>query len=352
MLKKYNQWLIVALIALIVVSLAGCGGQGANTSENDRAKDQKIVIRLSHALPENHYISAQMRAWAELVMEKSKGRVEVQVYPTGQLYKDADVLEAVQTGAIEAGHAYDFNLAKSVPEARVFAAPFLFEGKVTEITQKVLTSPIRSRLETEMEKQGMKGILFLPWSMEEGGVIASKQVKTPADAKGLTLRATGPDTAAIYKQWGSNVSYLNGSELYTGLQRGVIQGSEGTVTTSVERKLYEVAPNFTILPYSARVSMIIMNKKFYDKLQPELQKTISEATKEVEDKTVAAAKTNLEAVLKAGAEKGIKIYTPTTEELKQFEGDRDKLWQSLYKDYPQILADIKEIQEIESQLKQ
>ncbi|KJS00747.1 MAG: hypothetical protein VR68_06595 [Peptococcaceae bacterium BRH_c4a] len=351
MLKKYNKWSIVGLIILLVASLAGCGGgQGGNTSENDRT--QKIVIRLSHALPEKHYISAQMRAWAELVMEKSKGRVEVQVYPAGQLYKDADVLEAVQTGAIEAGHAYDFNLAKSVPEARIFAAPFLFEGKVTEITQKVLTSPIRSRLEAEMEKQGMKGVLFIPWSMEEGGLIVSKQVKTPADAKGLTLRATGPDTAAIYKQWGSNISYLNGSELYMGLQRGVIQGSEGTVTTSVERKLYEVAPDFTLLPYSARASMIIMNKRFYDKLNPELQKAISEATKEVEDKTAAAAKTNLDAILKAGAEKGIKIYTPTPEELKQFTGDKDKLWHSLYKDYPQILADIKEIQEIKSQLKQ
>ncbi|MFZ3102845.1 MAG: TRAP transporter substrate-binding protein [Desulfitobacteriaceae bacterium] len=350
MLKKYNQWLIVALIALIVLSLVGCGGQGANTSGNDRT--QKIVIRLSHALPENHYISAQMRAWAELVMKKSKEQVDVQLYPTGQLYKDADLIEAVQTGAIEAGHAYDFTLAKSIPEARVFAAPFLFEGKVTEITQKVLTSPIRSRLEADMEKQGMKGILFLPWSMEEGGVIASKQVKTSTDAKGLTLRATSPDTAAIYQQWGSNVSYLNGSEVYTGLQRGVIQGSEGTLTTSVERKLYEVAPNFTILPYSARVSMIVMNKKFYDKLPPEIQKAISEATKEIEEKTVAAAKTNLEAVLKTSVEKGIKIYTPTPEELKQFEGDRDKLWQSLYKDYPQILADIKEIQKIEAQLKQ
>ena len=215
-----------------------------------------------------------------------------------------------------------------------------------------MASPIRTRLDAEMGKQGLKGILFIPWSMEEAGVEASKPIKTPADAKGLTIRAPTEDTAAIFKQWGASVANVSGSELYTALQRGVIQAADSTVTTAVERKLYEVAPYITLVPTSGRASIIYMNKGFFDKLKPELQKVISDAAKEVENKSVAAAKANLDAMNKAAAQTALKIYTPTLDEMKQLSGDVDKLWQGLYKDHPQILSDIKEIQKFKAELKQ
>jgi len=156
---------------------------------------------------------------------------------------------------------------------------------------------------------------------------------------------------AAYRQWGANSSYLNGSELYTGLQRGVIQAAETNVTGAVERKLYEVAPYMTLMPTSGRASIIMMNKGFYDKLKPELQKAITDAAKEVEEKSVAAAKANLDAMYTAAATTNLKIYTPTPDEMKQLSGDVDKLWQSIYKDYPQTMTDIKEVQKLKAELK-
>ena len=55
---------------------------------------------------------------------------------------------------------------------------------------------------------------------------------------------------------------------------------------------------------------------------------------------------------KAAAQTALKIYTPTLDEMKQLSGDVDKLWQGLYKDHPQILSDIKEIQKFKAELKQ
>ena len=358
MSKKYLTWLSALLTALLVISIVGCGTQNttspANTSDNNKAQATKTVIRFSQGLPEQHYIAKQFRAWADFTMEKAKGQLEIQIYPSAQLYKDSDVVEAIQTGAIESGLVYPYTLAKIVPKMRVFDVPFLYDGKdgkATELFAKVLNSPIRTRIEEDIEKQGMKMIMAIPWGVEDLGFVLNKQVKTVADAKGLTIRVLNPEGAAVLKQWGSNASFLNGSELYQGLQRGVLQGSHAAVTTSVERKLYEVAPYFTIMPMGAQLSGVVINKKFYDNLKPELQKAMTDAAKEVESKTVEVVKSNNAVIFKAAADKGIKIYTPTPEELKQFYGDTDKLWQSIYKDNPQILADIKEIQEIKASLK-
>jgi len=347
MFGKSKRWLSIVTIALLVISLAGCGTQ--NTATNDVNKT--VTIRLSHGLPESHYIAKQMKDWSELVMQKSNGQLEVKVYPTAQLYKDADVIEAVTTGAIEAGHGYDFTISKQIPGMRIFSVPFLYEGRVTELLGKVIASPIRTRVVDDMEKQGLKGILFFPWTMEDYGVLASKPIKSPADAKGMTIRATSEELVATYKQWGANSSYLNGSELYTGLQRGVIQGAEANVTTAVERKLYEVAPYITLIPTSGRASVIMMNKDFYDGLKPDLQKAITDAAKEVESKSVAVAKSNLDAMYKAATKTPLKMYTPTPDDMNQFSGDVDKLWQSIFKDYPQIMADIKEVQKLKAELK-
>jgi C4-dicarboxylate-binding protein DctP len=346
MLGKSMKWVSLVLAAFLILSLAGCGSQNASTSGGAKT----VTIRLSHGLPESHYIAKQMKEWSELTMQKSNGQLEVKVFPTAQLYKDADVTEAVTTGAIEAGHGYDFTIGKQISGMRIFSVPFLYEGKVTELLAKVIASPIRTRLVDEMEKQGLKGILFIPWAMEDTGVLASKPIKNPADAKGLTFRATTEELVATFKQWGANSAYLNGAELYTGLQRGVIQGAEANVTTAVERKLYEVAPYMTLIPTSGRASIIMMNKKFYDGLKPELQKAITDAAKEVESKSVATAKANLDTMYTAAAKTPLKIYTPTPDEMKQLSGDVEKLWQSIFKDYPQILSDVKEVQKLKVEL--
>ncbi|KJR97095.1 MAG: hypothetical protein VR68_13215 [Peptococcaceae bacterium BRH_c4a] len=344
--KKVKVWISVLLAAFLLLATGGCGSEKAEdvAARKQKQEVKKTVIRFSQGLPEKHYISSQMKDWADLARQKSNGALEVQIYPSAQLYKDSDVNEAVMTGAVESAQGYSVYLAKMIPEMKILDSWFFIKN--SEGLEKIYNMPIRERLDAELEKKGIKALVWLPWSQEDFGLVSTKQLKTPADAKGLTMRTLGPETSAYYVQYGINPSFLNGSEIYMGLQRGVIQGAFATVATSVERKLYEVAPHITLLPCGTMTSMVIVNKDFFDKLPPELQKAMVDAGKEVESKSVAAAKANYENVIKEAEKLGVKVYRPTPEEMKLWEAPKEKVREEAYKNAPQLLKEIQEIEKI------
>jgi len=306
------------------------------------------TIRFSNGLPENHFISEQFAEWGRLVTQNDSS-LKVQIFSSAQLYRDADVTEAIQTGAIESGMIYSIYVARIAPLTRVFDAVGLIDS--TDLLARIVQrqSPIRAKINAQIESKNIKVIAYLIWSPEEDGFVTTKECRVPADMKGLTVRALNPETAYLIKSYGSNPTFLSGSEMYMGLQRGVIQGTYATVTTSVERKLYEVAPHITIAPLSSMVSLIGMNKGYFDKLTATQQKAILDAGKTIEDKTVACAKANLEGTWKRAADAKIKIYRPTPDEMKLWTGNQDVQHKEVLKDEPEVLALIEEVKAMKAQ---
>lgn len=343
MKKVVKQTLVLFLVIALVVSFSACAKKEKEKETVVEKKDTAVTIRFSYGLPEKHYVSSQMQNWADLSM-KANDSIKIEMYPAAQLYKDADAPEAVQTGAIESAMAYSFNLARIVPETRVFDATYLIDS--TDMLAKVINSPVRQKIDAELEKKNIKVIAYIPWGVEDFGLVLNKECKVPTDGKGMTIRALGPESAALLESYGMNPTFMSGSEQYMALQRGVIQGTAATVTTSVERKLYEVAPNVTILPYGTVVTMMIMNKQYFDNLSEAQQKALADTGKEVEANSVAAAKANLNDIFKRAEEVGIKIYRPTEEEMKIWTANLDKLYAEVLKDAPQVLDYIKEVQKM------
>jgi len=346
--KKFSKTYLVfvALLLTLLIILTGCGGQTAedNSSAGKEAAVQKAVIRFSHALPEQHYISYQFKEWADLAMQKANGTLEIQIYPSAQLYKDPDVYEAIMTGGIESGHLYSYINTRYVPEANAMMTWYLWDT-TQEVYDVGVKGPLRAKIDAEFEKKGIKQLAWLPWHIEDFAFLTTKEVKVPADMKGLTVRATMPEDAAWYQKWGVNPSYISGSEQYMALQRGVLQGTLATVATSVERKLYEVAPYAVLVPFYDQISSIGINKNFFDKLAPEQQKALVDAAKEVEAKSMAAAMKDYEEIMKRAQEAGVKVYKPTPEEMKLWQAGKDEIRQQLYKDQPQVLEEVKKLEE-------
>ena len=352
-MKKIVSYLVLValLLTLIPISLAGCATAPPATSTQTPTQTQtqtpipKTTIRFSYALPEKHYISYQFQDWADLAMKKSNGSLEVKMYPAAQLYKDPDLYGAIMSGGIEAGHLYIFYDANYVPEANAWITWYLFDS-TKEAYDVGLKSSLRTKVDTEMEKKGIKQLGWIVWNNESNCIITSKPVKVPADLKGMTMRAAGPEDAAWYQKWGATPSFISGADLYMGLQRGVIDGTIGGVPTSVERKLYEVAPYTILAPfYCPQASILGINKSFFDKLAPEQQKALVDAAKEVEGKAYDAAMKNLSEIMKRGQDLGLKYYTPTPEELKLWTAGKDEIRQQVYKDKPQVLTEINKLEE-------
>ncbi len=347
MKKRRKMYSVFGALLLTLLTISTVYGEGTAEDKGSAGKEsavQKAVIRFSHALPEQHYISYQFKEWADLAMEKSNGSIEVQIYPSGQLYKDTDVYEAIMTGGIEGGHLYSVYNTRYVPEANALYTWYTFRT-TQECYDLGVKGPLRDKIDAEMEKKGIKMLAWIPWHIEDFAFVTKEEVKVPADLEGMCMRAMTPEDAAWYKKWGASPTPITGAEVYMALQRGTLQGGNFTIASSVERKYYEVAPYAVQVPMSSMFSMIGINKDFFDKLAPEQQKALVDAAKEVEDKSVAAAMKDYAEIMKRGQEVGIKVYQPTPEEMKLWEEGKDEIRRQLFKDKPQVLEEIKKLEE-------
>lgn len=275
---------------------------------------EKYLMRFSHGLPADHFIAKQCEEWGTLINQRSKGALKVEIFPSAQLFKDQELVRAVQMGTIESGVCYTFNLSKSMPEFNIFGVPFTFY--TTDQAVRILNSDVRTILDKIAERQDIKTLVYAPWSAESLGFISKKPLRNPSDCKGKVFRAADEIAASLIKLWGGGASSLSGAEVYMALQRGTIDASFASVQSLVERKLYEVAPCFIRLPVTNLSAIIIMNKGFFSKLPKELQKIVLDVSKEIEKKSPQAA---MEADTRDAnflKEKGLlPPYTPTQAEM-------------------------------------
>ena len=209
------------------------------------------VMRVSVSTPENHFQTKQFAEWCRLIEQNSKGEIKAQLYHSAQLFRDNEVIKAIQTGGIEGGNAFAMYMENQlVPAMKVLQMPFLFD--TLEEALRVLHSEIGESWKKAAEQKGVKllGLVSFP-SPDGEGLCTVKPVKVPADVKGMVLRTIGPELAAMMKKWGAGPSFLTGAEVYMALQRGTLNGAIASIPSYNERKLYEVAPYIIMLPYAS-----------------------------------------------------------------------------------------------------
>ena len=288
-----------------------------------------ITIRFSSALPGHNFMTKQCVEWAKLVEQNSGGELKVQIFDSAQLYKDSELIKAIQTGAVDAGMmGSPFLGTQLLPTMRVFQMPFLFQTVDDMI--KVYHSKVGDSWKNTAEKKGVKvmGLIVHP-SPEDQLIAAVKAVRMPADLKGMTIRVIGPDDAAAMKKWGAAPSFIPGMDVYPALQRGTLQGAIGSVMLQVELKRYEVAPYAVFLPLAGAQAYYGMNKEVFDKLTPKQQKALADAsaamesrTKELTMKDLAVAMEQLKKVMKG-------LHTPTPQEMAQWKEGVSDMWPEL-----------------------
>jgi TRAP-type C4-dicarboxylate transport system substrate-binding protein len=302
---------------------------------------EKYVIRFQHEFSETHHRAKPLREWANLVEERSKGALKFEIYLASQLFKPAELVRAVQMGAVEAGNTYTFNIANSVPQFNIFSSPFMWD--TTEQLMKTVRGEIGEILNKYAEEKGIKALGYLPYWQEAQCLVSRKPLKVPSDCKGIMVRVNDDISAKLIKLWGGGGSYMAAGELYMALQRGTLNGAFANLPTSVERKWYEVAPYSVLIPYYAVCGVPFINKAYFYKLPKELQQILLDTSAELEKKSVQLALEHFVWGENFMKEKGYKPYTPTPEEKSLWEMNTAPIGESLMKDVPGGLDLLKKV---------
>lgn len=240
------------------------------------------VIKLHHLNKNGAFDNpsgASVVVFKNLVEAGTNGEVKVEIFPSGQLGKDADVVQQVKSGIIQLGIHSVGGIASVYPMISVLDIPFAFPNIAT--TYEVLDGPFGKKLGDDIEaKTGLKTLGF----SDSGGFFqltnSKRAIKTLDDMKGLKIRTMGLEThKKLISALGGQPAAIAWSEVYTALQTGVADGQMNPVPIVEFAKLYEVQKYLTISNHLFAPHVWVMNKAFYDSLSPSELKVVEAAAK-------------------------------------------------------------------------
>ena len=297
----------------IAVALAA---YGLTASLGGQVQAQEpVVIKFSHVVAPNTPKGKAAVRFKELAEKYTDGKVKVDVYPNSQLYKDKEELEALQLGAVQ---MLAPSFAKFAPlgakEFEAFDLPFIFPD--TAALRKVTDGPIGKTLFSKLESKDIKGLAF--WDNGFKIMSANKPLKTPDDMLGLKMRIQSSKVLeAEMKAFGSIPQVMAFSEVYLGLQTGVVDGTENPPSNMYTQKMHEVQKHATLTNHGYLGYAVIVNKKFWDGLPADvrtnLEKAMTEATVYANEIAQKENDDSMEAMKKSGR---TEFHTMTPEEKK------------------------------------
>lgn len=240
---------LLATLAASVVAFVG-----SHASAQEFSANYKITMTQTAAHP--YGVGAQK--FADLLKERTKGRITATVYTDSQLAKgEREMIEALQQGTIDIYVGSTGPLPNFSPSMGILDVPLLFRD--TEHVDKVLDGAIGQDLLADLEKHKLKGLTF--WENGFRQLTNNKATAaSPDEVKGLKLRTMDNRVhMAAFKAAGMNPTPMAWAEVYSALQMRVIDAQENPVAVIHSSKIYEVQKYLTMTNHVYSPAPVIMS---------------------------------------------------------------------------------------------
>jgi C4-dicarboxylate-binding protein DctP len=290
----------------------------------------EMVIKFSHVTnTDRHPKGIAATLLEKRVNEEMNGTACMQVFPNSSLYDDNKVLEALLNGDVQLAAPSLSKFEKFTKKFRIFDQPFLFEDVAA--VDRFQNSAAGQKLKNAMRRRGLQGLAFWHNGMKQ--MSAKKPLLVPADAKGLKFRVQPSDVlVAQFKQLGANPQKMAFSEVYGGLQTGVIDGQENTWSNIYGKKFFEVQDGVTETNHGIIDYLVVTSTDWWEGLKPGVRDQFSKILMEV----TAARNAESEKVNQASKEKvveaGGKVRTLTPEQRGAWVKALRPVWEQFEKD--------------------
>ncbi len=264
-------------VNMVIVSVIVCLILSAVVFVVPMESEAATVLRVAHEMPENHPYHLGSLKFGDLLKEKTNGRMEVKVYPSGQLGTQKELAEMVAANQLDACLVWQGILESYDPNTGVVSLPFIFDS--WEHTWKVVDGEVGQEIFAPLEQKGIKVIAVFNNGLYN--VVSRVPVKNPEDMVGIKLRV---QPSAVFVQsgqmMGSVVTPMAFGEVYSALQLGAIDAQiQGPINVR-KSKHYEVAKYTCQNNISFLLEPMLMNSKKFNSFSAEDQKAILEAAYE------------------------------------------------------------------------
>jgi TRAP-type transport system periplasmic protein len=241
------------------------------------AANAQEVLRLGHNISTTSPYHLSAERFAELVAERSDGRIAVEIFPAGALGNERDMIEGAQIGTIDMLITSSAATGPFVPEMRILDVPFLFRDLAH--ARAVLDSEIGDELLEAMPGRGLVGLAWGDIGFRH--MSANIPLDTTDALQGVKLRSQdNPIHLAAYRALGFQPVVVGFNELYAALQTGVVDANEQPLSIHVASRFYEVQSDLTLTGHLMASALYVISPSTYEQFSEEDRELIRTAAQD------------------------------------------------------------------------
>jgi TRAP-type transport system periplasmic protein len=322
---------VAALLASNVLMLTGT---------ETTAQVQTRTLRFTAASNKGHPQVQGVEKFAELVAQKSGGKISVKAFPGGALGPDLQVVSAMQGGTIDLNVMNASLLAGNVKEMSVLDFPYLFES--AQEADGALDGPIGKTLIDKLPAKGLVGLAYWDLGFRQMHT-RNKPVAKADDLRGLKMRVIPtPIYVDFVNAVGANAVPMPFTETYTALEQGAIDEMTNPLLNILDGKYQEVSKHLVLTNHMYTPQIVIVSKRTWDKLSEEERKILQEAATETTAFQRKVAREEAAKVLDEAKKAGMTIHQLPPEEIAKLREKAQPVIQKHTKDLGEaFVAEVK-----------
>lgn len=305
---------IVVLLAGSILTLTACGNGKGKT---EMLHVPEYVFTYAENQAEDYPTTQGAYRFAELVQERTDGKILIQVNARGTLGDERSVIEQIQFGGIDFARVSLSPMAEVIPKLNVLQMPYLYTG--ADHMWKVLEGKIGDDF-----LESFEGTNLVALSWYDAGARnfynSQKPIRSPEDLKGMKIRVQESlMMSRLIELLGATAIQTPYADVYSALQMGQIDGAENNWPSYESEGHYEVAKYVTVDEHTRVPELQIVSEATWDKLTPGYQQIIRECAKESAEYERELWKKRSERSEQLIREAGCEVVDLTPEEKERFQ---------------------------------
>lgn len=315
--------MLTGLGAAGITAFAGCtGSNGASqnadsgsdstTGDTDGSSAKSHTIKIGSAFEPGHILVRCAERFKENIESETEGRISVKILAGGSIGSEEAVVGAVQSGSIQAQIGGGLPVSMFASDYYFVDTPYII--KDWEHFKRVWNSEAFKPALNQIRQDGNQRNLGVVYR----GIrhyTSNKPVKTPKDVQGMKLRLPQlDDWVKIWQKIGVNPTPVALNELYSALQQGVADASEGPAQQAFSSSLYEVQSHYSLTGHMVQAGGFYVNNDFYQSLSTNDQQLVDELSAEATTWASETAKSEEEELISKLEDEGMTIVRDVDQE--------------------------------------
>lgn len=237
----------------------------------------QTVVKFHHDLPEDSAQHVAAEKFKAEVEKRSKGQLEVKIFPNNALGDDVEATQQMQFGALQAAIIPTAKLSNFVPAMQIVDLPFIFPSP--KVAHAVLDGEAGNKLMATLDKVGLTGVTF--WESGFKQMTCNRAITKPSDFKGQKVRVMqSPIIMEQFSVMGANPVPIAFGETYNALQQRVVDCQENPLVSITKMKFYEVQSDLIISNHAYLAYAFVFSKRWLDKQSKEHRQILVDVARE------------------------------------------------------------------------